>query len=103
MQSNIYERIRENPKYLLLKRTRRRFAWGLTLLVLGVYLAYLALVAFAADWLETPVAGMAATTIGIPLGIGVIVFTIAVTAVYVRRANREFDALKDDIIRELRK
>ncbi len=34
-------------------------------------------------------------TIGIPIGFGVIVFTIVITAYYVRRANREFDALTD--------
>jgi uncharacterized membrane protein (DUF485 family) len=103
MHSNIYERIRENPKYLRLKQRRRRFAWGLTLLVLGVYLAYLGLIAFGGELLAEPVAGLEATTLGIPLGIAVIVFTIAITGVYVRRANTEFDTLREEIIRELRK
>ena len=103
MQSNIYERIRDNPTYLRLKKTRRRFAWSLTLLVLAVYLGYLGLIAFAGELLAEPVAGLEATTLGIPLGIAVIVFTIAVTGLYVRRANTEFDALREEIIRELRK
>ena len=103
MHSNLYEKIRENPKYLQLKKTRRRFAWGLTLLVLAVYLGYLALIAFARPLLATPLPGLTAMTYGIPLGVAVIVFTIAITGVYVRRANSEFDALKDEIIRELRK
>ena len=32
-------------------------------------------------------------TLGIPLGFGVIVFTVIITAIYVRRANSEFDDL----------
>ena len=36
--------------------------------------------------------------IGIPIGMGVIVFTVLITAVYVRRANSEFDALTREIL-----
>ena len=32
-------------------------------------------------------------TLGIPVGFGVIVFTIVITAIYVKRANGEFDDL----------
>jgi uncharacterized membrane protein (DUF485 family) len=36
-------------------------------------------------------------TWGIPIGFGVIVFTIAITAYYVNRANREFDDLAEAV------
>ena len=36
-------------------------------------------------------------TVGIPLGFGVIVFTVVITAIYVRRANGEFDELSEAI------
>ena len=35
--------------------------------------------------------------LGHPRGLGVIVFTIVITVFYVRRANREFDALAGQI------
>ena len=38
-------------------------------------------------------------TIGMPIGLGVIMFTVVITVIYVRRANRVFDALTDEIIR----
>ena len=31
---------------------------------------------------------------------GVIVFTVVVTAIYVRKANREFDALTQSLLKE---
>ena len=37
----------------------------------------------------------------IPIGFGVILFTIVITAYYVNRANREFDALSDTIAKEV--
>jgi uncharacterized membrane protein (DUF485 family) len=36
-------------------------------------------------------------TLGMPLGLGVIVFTVVITAIYVRRANSTFDRLSEEI------
>ena len=44
-------------------------------------------------------AGTGVTTVGMPLGVAVIVFTIVITWIYVRRANSEFDALTDQIVK----
>ena len=35
-----------------------------------------------------------------PIGLGVIVFTIVITGIYVDRANGEYDALTDQIAKE---
>ena len=43
------------------------------------------------------------TSLGIPLGIGVIVITIILTNIYLRRANSEFDRLNADIIKEAKR
>ena len=42
-------------------------------------------------------------TVGIPLGFGVIVFTVAITAYYVNRANGQFDELTDAIAKAVLK
>ena len=36
-------------------------------------------------------------TLGMPIGLGVILFTVIITAIYVRRANSEFDALAAEV------
>ena len=41
--------------------------------------------------------GAGVTTLGIPIGLGVIVFTVLITGLYVRRANSEFDDLTEEI------
>ena len=40
------------------------------------------------------------TTWGIPIGFGVIVFTVVITAIYVQRANSEYDELTEKVKRE---
>jgi len=44
--------------------------------------------------------GSGTMTLGMPIGFGVILFTIAITAYYVVRANAEFDTLSDAIKKE---
>ena len=43
------------------------------------------------------------TTLGIPIGLAVIVFTVIITGIYVRRANNEFDAATRDILKDATK
>ncbi len=44
--------------------------------------------------------GNGVTTLGVPLGFGVIVFTIVITGIYVRRANGRYDALTQAILKD---
>jgi uncharacterized membrane protein (DUF485 family) len=97
MSDPVTARICANPKYQELKRKRNRFGWLLALCMLVVYYGYIALIAFDKEFLSLPIGG-GVTTIGIPIGMGVIVFTVIITAVYVRRANGEFDALTREIL-----
>ena len=41
--------------------------------------------------------GAGVMTLGMPIGLAVILFTVIITAIYVRRANGEFDTLTAQI------
>ena len=102
MSDPIAEKINNNPKYQELKAKRNRFGWTLTIIMLIVYYGYIALIAFNKAFLAQPI-GSGATTLGIPLGMGVIIFTIIITVIYVRRANTEYDALTEEILKDASK
>jgi uncharacterized membrane protein (DUF485 family) len=93
-------RIRGSAAINELERRRSRFAWTLTLLMLAIYLAFLALVAFAPGVMGTPVAGV--ITVGFPVGVGVILAAIVLTGLYVFRANTKYDALERQIREQAR-
>lgn len=90
-----------SPKYQQLVRERSKFAWTLTIAMLVIYFGYILLIAFNPEFLAQPVAG-GTMTIGIPVGIGVIIVGIVLTGIYVRRANRHFDQLTRDLVEEAR-
>ena len=98
MAVDLTARIASDPRYHELKAKRSRFGWWLTIAMLIVYYGFILLVAFNKPFLATRL-GAGVTTIGMPIGLGVIIFTILITAVYVRRANREFDALTEEIVK----
>jgi uncharacterized membrane protein (DUF485 family) len=80
----------QDERYIRLVRRRSRFAWMLTAIMLTVYFGYILVIAFRRDLLATPIGG-GVTSIGIPIGIGVILVGIVLTAIYVHHANRHFD------------
>ena len=102
MSESIVAKIEANPKYHELRRKRNAFGWTLTELMLIVYFGYIALIAFNKPFLAQPI-GNGVTTLGIPIGMGVIIFTIVITGIYVRRANGEYDRLTAEILEEASK
>ena len=95
-------KIEANPKYHELRRKRNTFGWTMTALMMIVYYGYIALIAFDQPFLAQPI-GAGVTSLGIPIGLGVIVFTIVITGIYVRRANGEFDTLTKEILKDASK
>ena len=102
MSDPVVDKIQANPKYQELRSKRTKFGVTLTILMLVVYYGYIALIAFNKPFLAQPI-GAGVTTLGIPIGMGVIVFTIVITAFYVNRANSEFDALTAEILKDASK
>ena len=102
MDDTVIQRILKNPQYQELKAKRSSFGWWLTLAMMVVYYGFILLVAFDKSFLSQRL-GSGVLTIGIPLGFGVIVFTIVITAIYVRRANTEFDELSAAVAKAVQK
>lgn len=98
MQPDLAHRIASHPKYKELKTKRTAFGWWLSLAGMVAYYGFILLVAFNKPLLAQKL-GTGVTTVGMPLGVAVIVFTIIITWIYVRRANSEFDALTDQIVK----
>ena len=99
MNDSIVAKIQANPRYRELKRKRNVFGWTLTVLMLIVYYGYVGLIAFDKELLARPL-GSGVTTLGIPIALFVILFTVAITLFYIRRANNEFDQLTAQILKE---
>jgi uncharacterized membrane protein (DUF485 family) len=100
MEPNL-QALADDPRYRRLVRRRSRLGWTLGAVMLAAYLGFILLVAFAKPLLATSLAG-GATTLGIPIGLSVILLAVVLTGVYVHRANRDFDGEMAALVREFR-
>ncbi|MDE2578305.1 MAG: DUF485 domain-containing protein [Hyphomicrobiales bacterium] len=93
------ERVERNPKYAELVNARKSLGWTLSAIMLFIYMGFILLVAYDPKFLGTPM-GNGVTTIGIPVGLFVIVSAFVLTGIYVSRANARFDQLTRQIVEE---
>ena len=100
MASREYERILDHPKFQELVRTRSGFAWTLAAVMLVIYLGFILLVAFAQPLMASKIGG-GTTSLGIVLGLVVIISAFLLTGIYVQRANGRFDALTRDLQKDI--
>ena len=99
MSSDIAKKVRANPKFAELVHRRTKLATTLTIAMLVVYYGFVLLVAYAKPFLATPI-GAGLTTIGVTLGVGVILAAFVLTGIYVAKANKDFDTLTAQIVEE---
>ena len=91
--------VQSNPKFQQLVSKRKSLGWTLSALMLIVYMGFILLVAYAPKFLGTPL-GAGVMTVGVPVGLFVIVAAFILTGIYVSKANAEFDQLTKQIVEE---
>ncbi len=92
--------IENNPKFQQLVAARKSLGWTLSAVMLAIYFGFILLVAFNKPFLGTPLAAGSVTTIGIVIGLAVIVSAFVLTGIYVSKANASYDALTKEIVEE---
>lgn len=80
----------DDPQFRDLVRRKSSLSLTLTALIFIVYFGFIFLLAFAPEVLA---ARVGATTLGIPIGIGIIIFAWILTGIYVRWANGAYDSM----------
>ena len=96
MDDAVVKRIENDPNYIKLVTERNSFAWMLSIIMLVIYYGFIALVAFAPTVIAVKLFG--SITVGLVLGLAIILAAIVLTGVYVLRANAEFDDLTKAIV-----
>ncbi len=96
MDDKMLGRIQSDPNYKTLVSERTSFGWTLAIITLVLYYGYIATVAFSPLTIAIKVAGN--ITVGLILGVGLILISILLTGIYVLRANSRYDTLTQKIV-----
>ena len=101
MRDDLVAQVSASPTYQKLVKTRSAYGWWLTALMMIVYYGFTLLVAYAKPFMGTRISPDSVYTWAIPIGLFVLVFTIIITGIYVRRANGEFDDMTEKLRKEV--
>jgi uncharacterized membrane protein (DUF485 family) len=96
MDASTLRRIETDPNFVKLVAERKSFGWTLAIITLVLYYGYIAIVAFWPAVISAKVAGN--ITIGIIMGVALILLSILLTGIYVIRANGQYDDLTTAIV-----
>lgn len=91
--------VASDPRYADLMARRTRLSWCLSAIIFTAFVGYLLLIAFDKALLGMPI-GDGVTSVGIPIGLGLILLAIALTGIYVAHANRHHDAQMAAILKD---
>ena len=100
MDETQVDRILQNPKFKEMVRQKSILSWTLTVIMLVVYVGFMLLVGYNKEFLLSSISG-GVTTWGMPLGLGIIVLSFVLCAVYSYIANRKLDRLNAEAVREV--
>lgn len=88
--------ILESEKFKTLVKKRLKVSITLTIIMLVVYFGFILSIAFYKEFLSYKIGEH--LTLGLPIGIGIIIFAWILTGIYTRWANKNYDKS----VRELR-
>ncbi|MCU9951692.1 DUF485 domain-containing protein [Pseudomonas sp. PDM13] len=93
------DRIRQHPDFIQLVKRKQRLTWSLTAAMLAIYYGFVLLVAFAPGLLGRSLSG-GVTSVGMLVGVVIIILAFGLTGIYVTRTNRVLDPLNDKLKQE---
>ncbi len=96
---NHTETIRQWPEYAALTRARKKIMWPLSIVIITAYFALILAIGFTPESLGSTI-GTGVTSLGIALGLGIILLCFVITGIYVYYANRVLEPLNQAIIKK---
>lgn len=103
MEQDITQKVLNNPKFQKMARTKRIYCWSFSILMFVIYVVYISYIGIDPAAFGVPVAEGKTTTVGIYIGLFVILFAIAITGIYVRQANGPLELITQEVIQEVMK
>ena len=97
----IYKKIRNHPDFLNLVQTRRRISWLLTTIIIFCYFTFIIIIAFAPNIFSQKIFSDSVITLGIIIGLRIILLSIFLTGIYVYIANKKLDEINNKVIKKI--
>ncbi len=102
MNSNLEKKIIENTNFKSLVKRKSFISWFLSIITLLIYFSFILIIAFFPEILGIKISNGSIITIGIPIGISIILLAFLATGFYVFIANKKFDKTEKIILKKFK-
>ena len=100
MRSHLEKKIISSKEFKSLVKRKSFVSWSLSTITLVTYFSFILMVAFFPEVLGLRISNESIITIGIPIGVSIILLAFVSTGIYVFLANREFDQIEKTILKK---
>ena len=100
MGSHLEKKIINSEDFKSLVKKKSFVSWLLSTVTLLTYFSFILLVAFFPEVLGSEISDESIITIGIPIGVSIILLAFVSTGIYVYIANREFDQTEKMLLKK---
>ncbi len=97
----VYNQVKKQPNFQKLVKLRKKVSLTLTSIVILSYFSFILIIAFYPDIFSQKISPDNATTLGIFVGLLIILLSIFLTGIYIYIANKKFDVINNKIIKKL--
>lgn len=102
-QQDVVKKVLQNPDFQKMAKQKSRLGWSFSIVMFVFYVIYILYIGISPETFAQPVSDGATTTIGIYAGLFIIVFAVAITGIYVRKANGKYEEATRKVVKEVMK
>lgn len=92
-------KVHDLPEFKSLVRRKWKVSLFLTFVMLVIYFGFILLIAFDKPFLARPIAPN--ITLGLPIGIGILIVAWILTGIYIFWANKNYDKQVDELKKKI--
>lgn len=100
-ERELANRVLSHPKFQAMAKQKSILGWTFSAIIFFVYVAYILIIGSDPALLARKVSDSGVTTVGVYVGVFVIVFSFAITLVYVSLANGRYEKMTNDVVKEV--
>lgn len=100
-EQEVAKKVLAHPKFQSMARQKALLGWTFSAIMFFVYVAYIWVIGTSPQLLATKVSDNSIITVGIYIGICMIIFSFLITLVYVYIANGKFEDMTQDAVKEV--
>tara|TARA_B100001123_G_C14335130_1_gene640762 strand:- start:173 stop:481 length:309 start_codon:yes stop_codon:yes gene_type:complete len=102
MRSRLEKKIIKSEDFKLLVKKKSFISWLLSSIILLTYFSFILLIAFFPEILGMKISNKSIITIGIPIGVSIILLAFLSTGIYVFIANKKLDLIEKKILKKFK-